>query len=257
MNRPKIAIIPAAGLGTRCKPLTDFLPKEMLPLGGKPLIEHVVHEALDLGIEKLLIVINKSKEKIIQEHLYSAFPNFLNWNWVYQHEALGLDHAIWRSSMYIQQDLEKYPENPILIMLPDTICLRNSETLIQKGLRQNMSVLTTRTLENNFWDFGVACTDNKYMIKGIFEKPNIRPEGPICTTVSGRYLLNKDFWDNFDYINFVDGMFLKTLNNLAMDDKLSEDFKNEDKFLDCGTLKKWAQAFLNYGENNVNTRTNY
>lgn len=109
----KICIIPAAGKGTRWAPVSGYLPKEMLPLIDKPVIEWVINEAIDSGCKHIIVVINKQKE-MIREYLshnkkLSAKAKF---SFVYQKEALGIAHT-----MHICKNLVK--DEPFVVALPD------------------------------------------------------------------------------------------------------------------------------------------
>src|SRR3972149_10513154 len=87
------AIVPAAGFGTRMRPLTNTIPKEMLPVGRRPVIEHVLAELRDAGIRRVLVVIAPGKE-IIQRHLSDGTPWGTECEYVVQEEMRGVGHAV-------------------------------------------------------------------------------------------------------------------------------------------------------------------
>ena len=72
----KQAIIPLAGLGTRLLPLTSIMPKELLPINGKPGIEYIIEECIEAGIKELIFVISKKNGKLKLEHQFYNFSDF-------------------------------------------------------------------------------------------------------------------------------------------------------------------------------------
>lgn len=128
------AIIPAAGLGTRFLPATKAMPKEMLPIVDKPTIQYIVEEAIDSGIEDIIIVTGRSKKPIedhfdknyeLEQNLESKnksellqivhdLTNLVDIHYVRQKEALGLGHAIWCARKFIGNE-------PFAVLLGDMI----------------------------------------------------------------------------------------------------------------------------------------
>lgn len=93
------AIIPAAGKGTRLFPLTKALPKEMLPIGRKPVLQYIVEEIRESGINEVLFIISKDK-MVIYEYFKNEMPD-MQFDYVIQHEQKGLGHAIACSEEYV------------------------------------------------------------------------------------------------------------------------------------------------------------
>ena len=141
----KKAVIPAAGLGTRMLPATKTIPKEMLPLLDKPVIQYIIEEAVDAGIEDILIITNRAKSAMddyfdyhpeLEERLardgktkeleaVRRTADMANIFYVRQKETKGLGHAIWRAKDFIGSD-------PFAIMLGDDIM--RAETPVMKQL---------------------------------------------------------------------------------------------------------------------------
>ena len=107
MMSVKKAVFPVAGLGTRFRPVTAFVPKEMLPVVDKPLIDYAIEEAVDAGISDLIFVVSPDKDIIVKylsdkdniEAIFEGKENEneasrLNIEFVFQNEPLGLGHAI-------------------------------------------------------------------------------------------------------------------------------------------------------------------
>jgi len=130
----KKAVIPAAGLGTRMLPATKTIPKEMLPLLDKPVIQYIIEEAVDAGIEDILIITNRAKSAMddyfdyhpeLEERLerdgkwkeleaVRRTADMANIFYVRQKETKGLGHAIWRAKDFVGAD-------PFAVMLGDDI----------------------------------------------------------------------------------------------------------------------------------------
>lgn len=123
----KVAVIPCAGLGTRMLPLTRVVPKELLPLGPKPLIEHTLAELGEAGFELAIIVLRPGKE-IIKEHLIgpypfperahspSPIPSGLQLKFVEQDDPRGLADALKMALPYLEG-------RPFLMILPDQLLM--------------------------------------------------------------------------------------------------------------------------------------
>ncbi len=132
--RVKKAVIPAAGLGTRMLPATKTVPKEMLPLVDKPVIQYIIEEAVEAGIEDILIVTNRAKSAMddyfdyhpeLERKLAASgrdadleavrrAADLANIFYVRQKETLGLGHAIWRARRFVGDE-------PFAVLLGDDI----------------------------------------------------------------------------------------------------------------------------------------
>ena len=222
----KYAIIPVAGLGTRLLPATKAIPKEMMPLVDKPLIQYVVSEAVAAGIKNIVLVTHSSKnaienhfdtsfeleatlEKRVKRQLLSEVQNIIPKDVTIMHvrqgEAKGLAHAI----MCAQPIVGK---NPFAILLPDVI-IDNSLSDLTKD---NLSAMVKRFEESGTAQIMVEKVDHKDVsaygivdlqgvepqagedvtIKSIVEKPPIE-EAPSDFAVVGRYVLPAEIWPLF------------------------------------------------------------
>lgn len=129
MSRVKVttAVVPCAGLGTRMLPLTRVVPKELLPLGPKPLIEHALEELREAGITDVVVVMRRGKE-ILRQHLVEPFPyperahcpgpvpKGLTLHFVTQNEPLGLGDALLSARPVVN-------DQPFLMLLPDQLLM--------------------------------------------------------------------------------------------------------------------------------------
>jgi glucose-1-phosphate thymidylyltransferase len=107
------AIIPAAGVGTRLRPITNTTPKALVQVGDRPIIGHILDRIVALGIEDIVIVIGHLGE-LIREYVGANHPQ-LNVDYIYQRERLGLGHAIWLCGESIPEERE------LIIIYGDTI----------------------------------------------------------------------------------------------------------------------------------------
>lgn len=202
------AIIPAAGYGTRTLPITKVLPKEMLPICGRPAIDYLVEEAIKSGIEQILIVVSRSKNMILDYYDRSveletyleekdktyllkeiSLPN-VHFQYVRQSYARGLGEAILLGKHFVGNE-------PFAVMLPDEIIFSNEKEPLKqlidmfteyKGNIVGVKKMDTSQLRN----YGVIQPEllkNKdYTIKDIVEKPQESP--PSDLAVIGRYIFN-------------------------------------------------------------------
>src|SRR5690625_604732 len=160
----KKAIIPAAGLGTRFLPATKAMPKEMLPVVDKPTIQYIVEEAVESGIEDIIIVTGKGKRSIEDhfDHSFELEQNLLSKgkfdllskdqksstkvdiHYIRQNEPKGLGHAIWCARKFIGDE-------PFAVLLGDDIvksetpCLKQ---MIDQYVRFNTSVIGVQTVKD-------------------------------------------------------------------------------------------------------------
>ncbi len=186
-----IAIIPAAGHGTRFLPVTRVVPKEMLPIGSRPALELIVDEARAAGATRIILIISEGKELIRR-----YFEDQMDLTFVYQREQRGLGHAVLQAA-----EEAGAREEPVLILLGDALVVGSSaakvladasaaaggasvigcervpmERVSRYGILKPMD--TARAVED-----GVA-----FALADMIEKPSVE-EAPSNLAVAGRYLL--------------------------------------------------------------------
>lgn len=208
------AVFPAAGLGTRFLPATKASPKEMLPLVDKPLIQYVVEEAVESGVESVMIVTGRGKTAI-EDHFdisfelqsllrergknkmlseVQAIPELARISYVRQREALGLGHAIYQARDFVADE-------PFAVMLSDDIVDAEKPALqqmIEVYEKYDAPVLGTMRVEGEAISrFGVIdaeeVEEGVYKIKDMVEKPPYR-EAPSDLAIIGRYILTPDIF---------------------------------------------------------------
>lgn len=219
-NRLKIkkAVFPVAGLGTRFLPATKASPKEMLPLVDKPLIQYVVEEAIDAGIEEMVMVTGRGKNAI-EDHFDISFElehtlkgknhnkmleevqrisNLADFCYIRQKEPLGLGHAILRTKDIIGNE-------PFAVLLGDDIIYSDVpviKQLIKIYERYNAPVIAVEKVNRNeISKYGViACKeieDGIYKIMDMVEKPS-PAEAPSDLAIIGRYILTPQIFASLE-----------------------------------------------------------
>ena len=222
MKNIKKAVLPVAGFGTRFLPATKAIPKEMLPIIDKPLVQYAVEEALNIGIEEIIFITSPTKysikkhfdkSQILEELLISSgkqeYVKKLNpdifksikFHYVIQEEQNGLGHAISLAKHLIEDE-------PFAILLPDDLFFSEDSCLNQLKrvyIKTNSSVIAVNEIdEDNIHKYGViqpgSIEKNLIEVKGIVEKP-IANEAPSNIAVCGRYILNSSIFNYLDEVN--------------------------------------------------------
>ena len=206
------AVFPVGGLGTRFLPATKAMPKEMLPVVDRPLIQYAVDEALEAGIEQMIFVTGRGKSAI-EDHFDIAFelektmaergkdlsvlgPTRLgpgNCAYVRQQEPLGLGHAIWCARDIIGDE-------PFAIFLPDELmhgspgCMAQMVAAYEEVGGNLISVLEVPREEVSSYGViapGAAVSDTLTEVTGLVEKPAVEA-APSNKILSGRYILQPE-----------------------------------------------------------------
>ncbi|UMZ74734.1 UTP--glucose-1-phosphate uridylyltransferase GalU [Natranaerofaba carboxydovora] len=212
MNKVKKAVIPAAGLGTRFLPATKAVPKEMLPILDKPTIQYIVEEAIESGIEDILIITSRGKEAI-ENHFDKAYEledtllkkekhdllekvqktSDINIHYIRQKEPLGLGHAILYAKKFVGDE-------PFGVMLGDDIvvnrdgapCLKQMIDIYEKD---KASVIGVKQVpDEEVSRYGIVKktgkeTDKASQVDELVEKPPLE-EAPSNLAIMGRYVIS-------------------------------------------------------------------
>jgi len=208
----KQAIIPLAGLGTRLLPLSSVIPKELLPINGKPGLEYILDECIKSGIKEIIFIISKDKESI-KEYFYkdSFYKRIIKKKkkdkrlkleykkikkykkmikFVYQKSPKGTGDAVLRCKNLIKS-------NFFLMLMPDDLIIKKncSNSLIKLCKKYNSSVIASRKVKRSDvsrWGIFDIKKINKrdFIIKDVVEKPSIK-NAPSRYAVIGRYILPK------------------------------------------------------------------
>ncbi|WP_067726036.1 UTP--glucose-1-phosphate uridylyltransferase GalU [Oceanobacillus damuensis] len=214
MGKVRKAIIPAAGMGTRFLPATKAMPKEMLPIVDRPTIEYVVQEAIESGIEDIIIVTGKGK-RAIEDHFDNNFELENNLmkkekydllekinksanveiHYIRQKEAKGLGHAVWCARKFIGNE-------PFAVLLGDDIvqaekpCLKQ---LIEQYEETRSSIIgVQRVADEDTHRYGIidpkTTQGQRYQVSNFVEKPE-QGTAPSNLAIMGRYILTPEIFD--------------------------------------------------------------
>lgn len=210
----KKAIIPAAGLGTRFLPATKAQPKEMLPIVDKPTIQYIIEEAIEAGIEDILIITGKHK-RAIEDHfdksleleislknngkeellnLVQDISNLVDIHYVRQKEPKGLGHAIYCARTFIGND-------PFAVLLGDDVMTADRSVIgqmIDIFEDKGEPVLGVQQVEKkNVSKYGIVKYSDKqdrtYLVEDLIEKPSLE-EAPSNLAILGRYIITPDIF---------------------------------------------------------------
>lgn len=271
-------VIPVAGLGTRMLPATKAIPKEMLPLVDKPLIQYIVDECVKAGVKEIVLVTHASKnaienhfdtsyelestlEKRVKRQLLEAVksicPKDVTIMHVRQGEAKGLGHAVLCAKPCIGN-------NPFAVVLPDVIldeytANQTSENLAAMiGRYQSNStsqIMVAPVPDSEVNKYGIAdcdgvslCAGESTAISQMVEKPSV-DESPSNLAVVGRYVLSEKIWDLLGKTPAGAGgeiQLTDAIDMLIESDKV-EAFHMTGKSHDCGDKLGYMTAFVEYG----------
>jgi UTP--glucose-1-phosphate uridylyltransferase len=213
LKKVRKAIIPAAGLGTRFLPATKAMPKEMLPIVDKPTIQYIVEEAIESGIEDIIIVTGKGK-RAIEDHFDNNFEleqnlvekekfdllekvrqsSKVDIHYIRQKEPKGLGHAVWCARKFIGDE-------PFAVLLGDDIvqadkpCLKQ---LMDEYGKTGASIIGVQPVpEEETHRYGIIepleQTGRRYEVKNFVEKP-ARGTAPSNLAIMGRYILTPEIF---------------------------------------------------------------
>jgi len=266
------AVFPVAGLGTRFLPATKAMPKEMLPVNDRPLIQHVVEEAKEAGIEEFIFITGRHKElleehfdehpelqstlkargkdsvlKKIEDLIMPAGALFLT----RQPKPLGLGHAIWCASKLVGNE-------PFAVILPDVLvktakgegCLKQMVDVYNETGGNLIAVEDVPREEVN--KYGIvspgAIRGKAIEVKGLVEKPE--PEdAPSEMSVIGRYILQPEVFDHLSAFEKGAGGEIQLMD--ALDKLIKTQLFNAMRFNgkthDSGSRLGFIQANMAYG----------
>lgn len=276
-NKITSAVIPVAGLGTRMLPATKAIPKEMLSVVDKPLIQYVVEEAAAAGIKNIILVTHSSKNAI-ENHFDKSFeleaqlekrvkrslleevrkitPKGTNVISVRQSNALGLGHAILCAKPIIG-------DKPFAVILPDVLIDKYHSDLKQDNLAKMVKrfeetsisqVMVEEVPQQEVSSYGVVDINGTKLkesefeqITNMVEKPEL-DEAPSNLAITGRYVLSAAIWGLLEFtppgaggeIQLTDAM-----HQLLILEKM-EAYKIVGRSHDCGNKLGYLQANIEY-----------
>ena len=278
MQKVRKAVIPVAGLGTRMLPATKAIPKEMLPLVDKPLIQYVVNECAAAGITEIILVTHSSKNAI-ENHFDTSFelestlearvkrqlleevraitPDGVTIMHVRQGQAKGLGHAVLCAKPLIGNE-------PFAVVLPDVLIDEYEADLKNENLAKMIrtydetavsQVMVEAVPQELVSSYGVADINGSDLNAGesapmqaMVEKPK-KEEAPSNLAVVGRYVLTEKIWDMLAQTPPGAGDEIQLTDAIAalMKTEQVDAFYMTGKSHDCGSKLGYMQAFVEYG----------
>ena len=214
LKKVKKAVIPAAGLGTRFLPATKAMPKEMLPIVDKPTIQYIIEEAVESGIEDILIVTGKGK-RAIEDH-FDSVPELeqtliekgkseflklveettnINIHFIRQSKPMGLGHAVLQAKAFVGDE-------PFVVMLGDDIVQADvpcTKQLINQYEITNSSIIGVQpvadedTQRYGIVDLSSSISETLHKVKSFVEKP-VLGTAPSNLAILGRYLFTPEIF---------------------------------------------------------------
>ncbi|MBE6967764.1 MAG: UTP--glucose-1-phosphate uridylyltransferase GalU [Ruminococcaceae bacterium] len=267
------AIIPAAGLGTRMLPNTKSIPKEMLPLVDKPVIQYIVEEAVSAGIEEILIITNRGKSSMEDYFDYApdlekallrdgktrecetirAAADMADVFYLRQKETKGLGHAVWRAKSFVGNE-------PFAVLLGDDIMLSETPVLrqlVDAAEKYGCSAIAAREVDDahivKYSSLQISPLEDRiYRIHDMNEKPTLS-EKLSNYAILGRYVLTPEIFSILEStppgrnneIQLTDGM-RELCHQQSM---VAVDF--EGKRYDTGNLCGYLEATIDFALRNA------
>lgn len=271
------AILPVAGLGTRMLPATKAIPKEMLPVVDRPLIEYVVREAIAAGIKEIVLVTHSSKnsienhfdksfeleatlEKRVKRQLLAEIQNICPKDVTIMHirqgEAKGLGHAILCAHPLVG-------DQPFVVLLPDVLiddasCDLKTDNLAdmvkQFGETGVSQIMVEPVAKETVDQYGIADVNGETLTAGaslpirqIVEKPAV-DKAPSNLAVVGRYVLSADIWPLLEKTPLGAGDEIQLTDAIAMlmDKQPVNAYLMKGKSHDCGSKLGYMKANVEY-----------
>ena len=261
----KQAIIPLAGLGTRMLPFTSVIPKELMPINGKPNLEYIIEECLEAGIKEFIFIISKRKENIRKYFFSNKFYKNIIKNkkdkriikefsklkryqkrikFVYQNKPKGTGDAILKCQKYLKG-------NFFLMLLPDDLIINKncSKEMLILHKKKRSSIIATKTVKKNTVSrWGILSYKNKsknfFEITDVVEKPNIK-DAPSNYAIIGRYILSTKIIKEIKNLKPSAGKEIHITDAIKNMIKKGEKFNAnifKGKYLDCGTLEGYIKS---------------
>ncbi|MGE8281749.1 MAG: UTP--glucose-1-phosphate uridylyltransferase GalU [Stenotrophomonas sp.] len=273
-TRVKKAVFPVAGLGTRFLPATKTVPKEMLPIIDRPLIQYAVDEAIEAGCDTLIFITNRYKHAVADyfdkayeleqkleragkqeqlELIRHVLPKGVRAVFVTQTEALGLGHAVLCAKAIVGDE-------PFAVLLPDDLIWNRGEGALKQMADLNeasgASIIAVEDVPHDkTGSYGIVATDKfdgrKGHITQIVEKP--KPEdAPSDLAVVGRYVLSPKIFDLLEATGTGAGGEIQLTDAIAqlLKTEQVDAYRFEGTRFDCGTHLGLVEATVRFALEN-------
>ena len=280
LSHLKKIIVPVAGLGTRMLPATKAIPKEMLPVVNKPIIQYIVEEAVFAGFKEVILVTHSSKypienhfdksfelEATLEKRLKRAMLKELraisklniSIQSVRQSEAKGLGHAILCAKKIIGKE-------PFAVILPDMLISKDNgnagdslkEMKLSFEKNKTSSILLGKAKKEDIPKYGIAKIKKNSkspglgLIKKIIEKPTIK-KAPSNLYATGRYIFNNDLFKYLSKVKpdkFNEIQLTNAIENYIKSGKRVNAFFLDGEIFDCGDNTEYILANINFAIKN-------
>ena len=263
----KKAVLPVAGFGTRFLPASKAIPKEMLPIIDKPLVQYAVEEAINIGVEEIIFITSPEKLSIkkhfdIDHKFESRLKNSqkldmidrlnpeifkeIKFHYLLQEEQNGLGHAVLQAEKVVGKD-------PFAVLLPDDLFFSEKSCLSQLldvYKRTESSVIAVNKVEKeNIHKYGVIkpgkIKESFIKIEDIVEKPSCE-EAPSDIAVCGRYIFNASIFKFLKSTNFDKSgeiQLTDAIQKLLQEEEVYASIYDGEKF-DCGSKQGFVHATI-------------
>jgi len=270
----KHCLFPVAGFGTRFLPVTKTVPKELLPILEKPLIQYAVDEAYESGIYEMVLVINEHKlaikkyfepfpyleslisssSKIDKLNCIQNITNNCNLSYINQSEMLGLGHAIFQGRDFIGQ-------NPFAVILPDDLCQNEEQSVLNQMheiFKKNSDKCIVAVEEvdiNDVEKYGVISfssstkNENVFNVDDMVEKPSPN-EAPSNLAIIGRYILTPEIFEILEHTKSDQNGEIQITNALRELAKIGKviAYKFKGRRIDCGSVEGYVKANIFFSD---------
>ncbi len=273
-KRIRKAVFPVAGLGTRFLPATKTVPKEMLPIIDRPLIQYAVDEAIEAGCDTLIFITNRYKHAVadyfdkayeLEQKLERAgkkeqlelvrhvLPNGVRAVFVTQAEALGLGHAVLCAKAIVGDE-------PFAVLLPDDLIWNRGNGALKQMADANeatgASIIAVEDVPHDkTGSYGIVATEafdgRQGKINAIVEKP--KPEdAPSDLAVVGRYVLSPKIFELLEATGTGAGGEIQLTDAIAelLKTERVDAFRFEGRRFDCGTHLGLVEATIRFALDN-------
>ena len=265
----KKAIFPVGGLGTRFLPATKSMPKEMLPIVDKPLIQYAVEEAANAGIEQFIFVTSRGKSAIENhfDHSFELENNLLakgkrdtlasaqemlkipgSYAYVRQQEPAGLGHAIWCARHLIQN------ESFAVILADDLIFGQSTTKEMIKNYTSGNMVAIMEVDKQKVSSYGIVKVDNSdkdlMQINQMVEKPSVE-NAPSNLAIIGRYILDHKVFDVLEKQERGASQEIQLTDAISsqLDRVPCLGYRIKNERFDCGSKLGFLQANISFALN--------
>ena len=278
MKKIRKAVFPVGGLGTRFLPATKSMPKEMMPVANKPIIQHAFEEAKKAGIEEFIFVTGRNKNAITNhfDHAYELesaldrkqksqeLEDVIGWlpqagqiAFVRQQKPLGLGHAIWCARNFIGDE-------PFVVILADELILDRNNFLKQmidlyySKPGKSSIVAVNEVAKSDVSKYGIVAIDNNNQIKDMVEKPAI-DKAPSNLAINGRYILQPEIFGYLEKGEIGSGGEIQLTDAMK---RMARDFpfyakKYEGVRFDCGNVVGYLEANIAFALEDENIKKQF